>query len=69
MARQWQIILGCGLLLLAAWLALRGAAPVGAAAIAGVVTPTHVPMLSLGLLGGVLMTVMLLACYRARLSR
>jgi hypothetical protein len=69
MARQWQIVLGCGLLLLATWLALRGAAPVGAAAIAGAVTPAQFPILSLGLLGGVLVTIMLLACYHARLSR
>ena len=44
-------------------------APVGAAAIAGVVTPAQFPILSLGLLGGVLVTIMLLACYRARLAR
>jgi hypothetical protein len=68
MARQWQLLLGCGLLLLAAWLALRGAAPVGAATIAGATTPVGSPVLVLALLGGVLL-IALLACCRARLSR
>ena len=68
MARQWQLVLGCGLLLLAAWLALRGAAPVGAATIAGASTPAGLPMLVLALLGAVLLIV-LLACCRARFSR
>ncbi|HEU5328285.1 MAG: hypothetical protein ACTHNK_14715 [Thermomicrobiales bacterium] len=68
MARQWQLVLGCGLLFLAAWLALRGAAPVGAATIAGATTPVGLPALVLALLGGVCL-ITLLACLRARLSR
>ena len=35
----------------------------------GAVTQCQFPILSLGLLGGVLVTIMLLACYRARLAR
>ena len=69
MARQWQIVLGCGLLLLAAWLALRGAAPVGAATIASAITPGGFPMLVLLLLGGGLVTAILLVFYRVRFSR